>query len=79
MKCPECGEKLMSVECRTTDNYRRRRFNCGNGHIHVSVEVLTGYNELKTILRDKNGSIAVGTDPLKIFRERAIRAIEAAL
>lgn len=69
----------MCLDSREHEWGRLRRYRCNAGHRYDTSEILIMHDELKTVLRDKNGSISVGTDPLKIFRERAIRAIEAAL
>lgn len=39
MKCPECGAWTEVKETRTrTDNTRRRRYECANGHRFTTVE-----------------------------------------
>lgn len=49
MTCPECGAQAYVIDTRENPNYRRRRYECNNGHRFNTAEV--HWEALKQISR----------------------------
>lgn len=49
MTCPECGAQAYVIDTRENPNYRRRRYECNNGHRFNTAEV--HWETLKQIRR----------------------------